>query len=120
MFADPTITINAVAQALKRTGMNQNSGTFATNDGTHKLTISQSSGSGYNQRLIRLDRVQTVANPLTTGEFLEAPDSVWLVSKTPKVGFLTIAQQKQLLDGYLAFLSASSGAALSSLLGGEV
>jgi len=118
MFADPTITVNAVAQALKRTSMGQNSGAFSTNDGTHKLAISHSLGN-VNQRMIRLDRVQTVANPLTTGEFFDATDSVWLVSRTPKVGTLTVVQQKQLVDGFIAFLAASSGAAVTQLLGGE-
>jgi len=118
MFADPTITVNAVAQALKRTSMGTNTGAFITNDGSHRLSISHSLGST-NQRMIRLDRVQTVANPLSTGDFLEAPDSVWLVSRTPKVGYLTVVQQKQLVDGFLAFLSASSGAAITQLLGGE-
>jgi hypothetical protein len=118
MLADPTITINAVAQALKRTSMGANSGAFATNDGTHKLAVSHSLGQ-FNQRMIRLDRVQTVANPLTSGEFLEAPDAVWLVSRTPKVGYLSVATQKQLVDGFLAALSASSGALITQLLGGE-
>nr|UJQ85018.1 MAG: hypothetical protein 2 [Leviviridae sp.] len=118
MFADPTITINAVAQNLKRTGMGPNSGSFITNDGTHKLAISHQLGS-VNQRMIRLDRVQTVANPLSTGEFFEAPDAVWLVSRTPRVGALTVTQEKQLIDGFLAFLTASSGAAITQLLGGE-
>lgn len=98
--------------------MGTNSGAFQTNDGSHKLAVSHSLGN-FNQRMIRLDRVQTVASPLTSGEFLEAPDSVWLVSRTPKVGYLTVAQQKQLVDGFLAFLSASSGAAITQLLGGE-
>jgi hypothetical protein len=35
------------------------------------------------------------------------------------VGYLTVAQQKQLVDGFIAFLSASSGAAITQLLGGE-
>jgi len=118
MFADPTITINAVAQALKRTSMGTNSGAFATNDGLHRLAISHSLGAN-NQRMIRLDRTQTVANPLTTGEFFDATDSIWLVSRTPKLGALTVVQQKQLVDGFIAFLSASSGAAITQLLGGE-
>lgn len=118
MLADPTITINAVAQALKRTSMGANSGAFATNDGLHTLTVSHNLGN-YNQRMIRLDRKQTVANPLSTGEFFEATDSVWLVSRTPKAGTLTVVQQKQLVDGYLAFLTASSGAVITQLLGGE-
>nr|UJQ85751.1 MAG: hypothetical protein 2 [Leviviridae sp.] len=118
MLADPTFTINAVAQALKRTGMGPNQGTFQTNDGTHRLQVSHSLG-GFNQRMIRLDRTQVVASPLTTGEFLEAADAVWLVSRSPKVGYLTVAQQKQLVDGFLAGLSASSGALITQLLGGE-
>lgn len=119
MIADPTITINAIAQSLKRTGVGPTSGSFATNDGSHKLTISHNLGN-VNQRLIRLDRVQTVANPLSTGEFFEATDGVWLVSRTPKVGVLTVVQQKQLIDGYLAALTASSGALITALLGGEI
>lgn len=118
MFADPTITVNSVAQALKRTSMGANSGAFVTNDGTHKLTISHSLGNA-NQRMIRLDRVQTVANPLTTGEFFETTDSVWVVSRTPRTGILTVTQQKQLTDGFFTFLQASSGAAITQLLGGE-
>nr|UJQ85985.1 MAG: hypothetical protein 2 [Leviviridae sp.] len=118
MIADPTFTINSIAQVLKRTGMDRNSGTFRTNDGSHSLTISHNLGN-VNQRMIRLDRVQTVANPLTTGEFLEVSDSVWLVSRTPKVGYLSVAVQRQLTDGFLTGLQASSGALLNSLLGGE-
>nr|UJQ85834.1 MAG: hypothetical protein 2 [Leviviridae sp.] len=119
MLADPqTITINAIAQTLARTSMGANSGAFATNDGTHKLAVSHSLGN-VNQRIIRLDRVQTVSNPLTTGEYLDVADSVWLVSKTPRVGYLTVTQQKQLVDGFLAALTASSGALITKLLGGE-
>jgi hypothetical protein len=119
LYADPTITINAVAQSFKRTGSGSNSGAFATADGTHKLQVSHQLGNSYNQSMLRLDRTQIVANPLTTGDFFEATDACWFVSKTPKVGSLTIASEKQLLDGFIAFLSASSGAALTSLLGRE-
>jgi hypothetical protein len=119
MLADPTFTINAVAQALKRTGMGPNNGSFTTSDQTHKLTVSHSSsGQGF-QHLIRLDRLQTVASPLTTGEFLEVPDSVWLVMKEPRPGYLTVVQQKQLVDGFLTGLQASSGALITQLLGNE-
>lgn len=119
MLTDPqSITVNAVAQSLKRTSSGVNSGAFTTNDGTHKLVVSHSLGSN-NQRMIRLDRVQTVANPLTTGEFFETTDSIWIVSRTPKVGVLTVVQQKQLVDGFLTYLAASSGAVITQLLGGE-
>lgn len=118
MIADFTVTVNAIAQNLKRTAMGTNSGALMTNDGTHRVSISHQLGAT-NQRLIRLDRVQTVANPLSTGEFLEIPDSVWLVSRTPKPGLLTVVQQKQLIDGFIAALTASSGALITQILGGE-
>ncbi len=120
MFAEPvSITINAVAQSLNRTGMGPNNGAFMTNDGLHRLTISHGVIAGANQRVIRLDRKQTVSNPLSTGEYFDTTDQVWLVSRTPLAGALTVTQQKQLIDGYLSYLTASSGAAITKLLGGE-
>jgi len=119
VFADPiTITVNSVAQTLNRTSMGVNSGAFRTADGTHSLTISHQLGKSFNQRMIRLDRVQNVSDPFTTGEFLTAPDSVWLVSRTPGT-LLSVASQKQLDDGFLSFLSASTGAMITKLLNGE-
>lgn len=118
MFSDPiSITVNAVAQTLNRTSMGVNSGAFRKDDGTHALSISHNLGKN-NQRIIRLDRTQTVTDPFTTGEFLTASDSVWLVTRTPQ-SLLTITQQKHLIDGFLTYLQASSGAAVTKLLNGE-
>lgn len=118
MFSEPiSITVNAVAQSMNRTAMGVNSGAFAKDDGSHRLSISHSLGAN-NQRIIRFDRRSTVADPLTTGEFFETTDSVWLVSRTPKSG-LSLVTQKQLVDGFLTYLQASSGAAVTKLLGGE-
>jgi hypothetical protein len=43
---------------------------------------------------------------------------VYIVVDVPKVGF-SIAEQKQLVDGLTAYLTASSGARTTQLLGGE-
>lgn len=118
MFADPlSITVNAVAQSLARTSMGTNAGAFSKDDGSHKLAIAHSLGK-FNQRVIRFDRRSTVADPLTTGNFYETTDSVWLVTRTPQSG-LSLAAQKQLIDGFLTFLTASSGANITKLLAGE-
>lgn len=118
MFSDPiSITVNAVAQSLNRTSMGTNQGAFRKDDGSHSLSIAHTLGKS-NQRVIRLDRTQTVSDPFTTGEFLTATDSVWLVTRTPQ-SLLTITQQKQLVDGFLTYLQASSGAAITKLLNGE-
>jgi len=107
-----------VAQSLARTGSGLYKGSFQTADGLFKVNVAHSLGSKFNQRVFRLDRTQTVADVLTTGNSFNITDSVWVVSKTPVVG-LTAAQQKQLPDGLLAYLTASSGAAITKLLGGE-
>jgi len=118
MFSDPiTVTINAVANSLARTSSGTNSGAFSKDDGLVKASIAHTLGKT-NQRVIRLDRTQTVADPLSTGIYTNVTDSVWLVTRTPAVG-LTVVQQKQLVDGFIAYLSASSGAAITKLLGGE-
>jgi hypothetical protein len=48
----------------------------------------------------------------------EFSGSCYLVIDHPPVGF-TNAELKQYVDGYLAYLTASSGAAITKLLGGE-
>jgi hypothetical protein len=42
----------------------------------------------------------------------------YVVVDVPKVGY-TITEQKQLVDALAAYLTASSGAAITRLLGGE-
>jgi hypothetical protein len=118
MFVEPvSITVNAVAQSMARTESGVNRGAFRKDDGSHALSIAHTLGK-QNQRLIRFDRRTTVADPFTTGSNYEVQDSVWLVTRTPNVG-LTIVQQKQLIDGFITYLAASSGAAITKLLGGE-
>jgi len=120
MFADPTITVNAVAQALKRTGITSSQGKFRTADGLFNLTVGQQAGKNFQQSLIRLDRQQNVADPFTTGDFLLATDSVWIVTRGPNPGLVSVPTRKQLWDGLQTYLTASSGAAFTSLLGGEL
>jgi hypothetical protein len=45
--------------------------------------------------------------------------SVYLVVDAPLVGY-TIAEQKQIVDALVAYLTASSGARVTQLLGGEI
>jgi len=120
MFADPTITVNSVAQALKRVGLSNSEGSFRTADGLFTLKIGQSSGKNFQQSIFRLDRQQTVADPFTTGDFLTANDGVWVVTRGPAPGLLSVAIRKQLWDGVSTFLNATSGAAYTQLLGGEI
>lgn len=118
MFADPqSVTINAVANSLPRTGQGVSEGNFTKDDGLVKLKISHLYGKR-SRRLIRLDHRKVAADPLATGYNKEYTMSAWLVVDVPTVGY-TIAEQKQIVDGLTAYLTASSGAKVTQLLGGE-
>jgi hypothetical protein len=118
MFADPqTVTINAVAQSMPRTSSGVNAGVFTTNDGLVKLSVSHQYGKK-NGRLIRLDHRKVAADPLLSGVNNEYSMEVHLVVTTPKVGY-TVTEAKQVVDGFLAALTASSGSKITQLLGGE-
>jgi hypothetical protein len=120
LFADTqTVTVNAVAQSLVRVGTSANAGTFAKDDETYKLTISQEKGKLKNRRMIKLDFSKISPDPLFPAQNTPYDMSVHTVVSEPPVGF-TNAEIKLIVDGFLAFLSASGGAAITKLLGGEI
>lgn len=119
-YADPqTVTVNSVAQTLARLGMGPSSGTFAKDDGSYKLLLSHAVRGGRNQRLIRLENYKTATDPLVPTQNAPYNMSAHLVVNVPKVGY-TIAEQSLAVQGFLAYLSASSYAVVTKLLGGEV
>lgn len=117
-FADPqTITINAVAQTLPRTSSGVSSGIFTKDDGTVKETVSHA----FNKRTrhsLRVDFQKIAPNPLISAQNILYQMSAYLVVDVPVTGF-TIAEQKQVVDGLTLYLTASSGARVTQLLGGE-
>lgn len=118
-FSDPqTVTINAVAQTLPRISSGESSGVFQKDDASVKLTVSHKKVGSRSSRMIRLDHTKTAADPLLAGVNVQARFGVWLVADVPATGY-TIAEQKQIVDALVAYLSASSGARATQLLGGE-
>lgn len=118
MFADPqSVTINAVAQSLPRTSAGTNGGVFTTNDGLVRLSVSHAYGTR-NRRVIRLDHRKVAADPLTSGINNEYTMAAYVVIETPKVGY-SVTEAKQVADALVAYLTASSGAKITQLLGGE-
>lgn len=117
-FADPqSVTINAVANSLPRTSSGVNSGAFATNDGTVKLSVSHAVGKRA-RRTVRIDHTKIAADPFVSGVNNKYSTSVYIVVDHPLVGY-TAAEVKQIVDGLTAYLTASSGARVTQLLGGE-
>lgn len=117
-YADPqTITINAVATSLPRTASGVNTGGFTANDGSLQLDVAHAYGKRQ-RRTIRLTHKKIVTDPLLTNTSRPVDMSVYLVVNAPPMGY-TVTEQKQIVDGFIANLTASSGAKITQLLGGE-
>ncbi len=117
-FADPqTITINAIANVLARIGFAQNAGTFQKDDATVKLGVSHSYGKR-SRRVVRVDHSKFTADPYIPANQSKVSFATYLVFDEPVAGY-TVAEKKQIVDALLAWLSASSGANITKILGGE-
>jgi stage III sporulation protein SpoIIIAA len=117
-FADPqSITINAIAKSLPRTSNGLDSGAFTKDDQEVKLSVSHAYAKR-NRRTLRVDHQKITTDTLDPTINSLYTMSVYIVVDVPKVGY-TIAEQKQVVDGFTAYLTASSGAKVTQLLGGE-
>lgn len=117
-LADPTVTISGSAIALPRTGSGMREGEFTSADGLTKMTVRHTSGNRRSRHFIRLDNSKIAADPLLAGVNVKSSLSSWLVIDAPETGY-TIADQKAVVDAFTAFLTASTGAKVTQLLGNE-
>lgn len=118
-FADPqSVTVNAVAQSMARTGAGANSGSFSHVDGTFKLDLSHQKGQTRTRRLIKLSQSKVTTDPYASDRNIQVGMSAYLVVDIPAVGF-SVTEQKYVVDALVDYLDASSGAKVSQLLGGE-
>lgn len=117
-FADPqSVTINAVANSLPRISSGVNQGAFSKDDGSVKLSVAHTYAKR-TRRTIRLDHSKISSDPLNTAQNQRYSMSAYLVVDVPTTGY-TLAEQKQIVDGLVAYLTASTGARVTQLLGGE-
>jgi hypothetical protein len=117
-LADPqSVTINAVAISLPRTSSSPNAGVFTSNDGNVKLSVSHQYGKR-NRHLIRIDHRKIAPDPLISSQNILYSMSFYTVADVPETGY-TVAEAKQVIDGFIAALNASSGALITKMLGGE-
>lgn len=118
MLADPqSVTINAVAQTLPAVARGVNSSSYRKDDGTVALTISHQFGKR-TRRTARLDYSKIVADPLVPAQNQKVSMSAYLVIDQPITG-LTNAEIKYVVDALTGYLTASSGAKVTSIIGGE-
>lgn len=117
-FADPqSVIINAVANTLPRTSSGVNAGIFSKDDGLVKLSVSHQYGNR-TRRTIRIDHSKIAPDPLVSSTSVKYGMSAYIVADIPVTGY-TVAEAKQIVDALTAYLTASSGARVTQLLGGE-
>jgi hypothetical protein len=117
-YADPqSVTINAVPISMPRTSQGDGTGKFQSADGLTSQTVSHQYGKR-TRRVFRVDVKKSVSDPVIPSQNATANFAAYLVLDCPTFGY-TVTEQKQVVDGMLAALTASTGAKITQLLGGE-
>jgi hypothetical protein len=119
-LTDPqSVTINAVAVSLPRTSVRDGASEYTSGDGLVKETFSTTNGNkGRARHLARIDHSKLTADPFKPSDNVKVSMSCYMVIDTPPAGY-TVTEAKQVVDGFIAQLNASSGALITKLLGGE-
>lgn len=117
-FADPqSVTINAVPMTLPRVSSERDAGSFRKDDGTVAMKVSHTYGKRV-RHLIQLDHQKYAADPLVSSTNVLRTMKCYMVVDVPLQGY-TVTEQKQIVDALTAYLTASTGARTTQLLGGE-
>lgn len=117
-LSDPQdIIISGTTISLPRTSTGVNSSVYTSNDGLVKETFSHQYGKR-NRHLFRVDHSKIAADPFQSTLNAKYSLATYLVVDVPPVGY-TVAEAKAVVDGFLAELTASSGALITKLVGGE-
>lgn len=117
-YTDPqSVTVSGTAISLPRTSSGVNSGAFTSADGLVQLTVSHAYGKR-NRRQLKLTQSKISADPLVPSQNVRSSMSCYIVVDVPVNGF-TVTEEKALVDAFTAYLSASTGARVTQLLGGE-
>lgn len=117
-FADPqTITISGAGNTLPRVSSGLGTGVFKKDDGLVTLSVSHQYAKRI-RRNIRLDHSKIAADPLIAAQNLRYSMSAYLVVDQPLVGY-TVAEAVAVIAGLTTYLTASSNAKTTQLLGGE-
>lgn len=119
-FADPqTVTISGSANTLPRVGISETKGVFRKDDASVTLQTTSTSNGRRNRMAIRIDHKKVAPDPLMPETNSPFSMSVTFVVDVPSVGY-SIAEQSAITSALTAYLTASSGARVTQLLGGEI
>lgn len=119
-FADPaTVTISAVPITLPRVSTGEDKSEYMSGDGLNHLTASHDYGDKRTRRMIRWDGAKMAPDAFRPAENVQVTTSVYVVFDVPAKGGYTATESLAIWTGFNAYLTASSSAIISKLLGGE-
>ncbi len=117
-LTDPqSITISGSAVSLPRVDTGNNSSVYRSADGNVDMQIGHTYGRR-NRHRIRLHTAKVSADPISPTLNRPFDMGINMVIDVPDTGY-TPAEAKANVDALLAYLTASSGAIVTKLLGGE-
>jgi hypothetical protein len=112
------VTVNAVAQTLAAISREPMKSLYREDVGEYELVISHQETDKRNRRVVRLNRKAISADPFIPAQNVENSVSYYLVIDAPIAGF-TATQMKDDVVGLCTWLTATSAAATTKVLGGE-
>jgi hypothetical protein len=119
MLSDPqSVTINAVAIPLPRVATRDRSSTYQSADGNVSEVVSAPLGKR-NRRSVRINHQKVATDPFVSGNSRTVSMSATLIVDFPADSSYTVAEAKQVVDGFIADLNASSGSKITKILNGE-
>lgn len=117
-LTDPqSVTISGTAISLPSVSHGVNTTSYASNDGLVQEVASHTYGKR-TRHLFRINHSKIAPDPLISAQNIKYNMSFYVVADVPVTGY-TVAEQKAVIDGFLAQMNASSGALITKLLGGE-
>ncbi|DAD49991.1 TPA_asm: coat protein [ssRNA phage Gerhypos.1_36] len=118
-YSDPqTVTIDSVANSLARTATGANTGAFTLNDGSIQLSVAHTYGKR-TRRTARITHKKIVSDPLLPSTNVPVSMSFYVVADVPVQGY-SVDEIQKIITGFTTWMTASSGANITKLLGGEI
>lgn len=117
-LADPqSIKINGTTTSLPRVSTGDFESVYTSADGLIKLSLS-TANSKRKRQVVRVDVSKITADPFISTQNVEVSMSTYLVFDRPPAGY-TNTEAKQVYDGFIEALQASSSLVITKLLGSE-
>jgi len=119
-LTDPSvITISGTPQTLPRTFGQGRESAYQTADGLIKLSVNHTlAKQGRERHLVRLDHSKMTSNPFDTSKNMQVGMAVYTVFDLPPAGY-TDPEALAVWVGFNTYLTATSNAVVTKILGGE-